>query len=112
MFSLSNEIILLIQNLFFLLFQISVDRQTNLSFLGLPAGMLQTYCNLVTKLRETLGSLPSDLVTLIQLAILWRSPQTNLSTREVQPSIAQATGLAERYLFHLTEKLDQSFYQL
>jgi hypothetical protein len=79
----------------------------NMSFLGLPPGMLQSYCNLVTKLRETLGSLPSDLVTLIQLAILWRVPQASgLSIREVQPSICQATGLAERYMFHLTEKLD------
>jgi hypothetical protein len=88
---------------------ITVDRQTNMSFLGLPSGMFPTYLSLVTKLRESLGCLPADLVNLIQLGILGKVGQPqNLSSREHHPEISQAGRLSERYLYHLTEKLDQS----
>jgi hypothetical protein len=73
--------------------------------------MLHTYLSLVTRLRESLGYLTPDLVTLIQLSILWKLPSNNtpnMSIRDEQPCINQAGALSQRYLFHLTEKLDQS----
>ena len=88
-----------------------MDRQTNLSFLGLPNGLLQTCANLVTLLRESLGStLPSDLVTLIQLCMLWKISPNNLTSRDAmqQSAVVQSANLADRYLFHLTEKLEKS----
>jgi hypothetical protein len=78
--------------------------------LGLPNGLLQTYANLVTRLKESLGSnLPKDVVILIQLCMLWKVSH-NLNTRDSlhQSPVVQAASLADRYLFHLTDRLEQS----
>jgi hypothetical protein len=90
------------------LFQITLDRQMDLSFLGLPTGMLHNYLALIAKLRESFGALPTDLVNLVQLAMLWSDPEPNNPGVEVHHAIGQAKSLSGRYIYHLTQKLDQS----
>ena len=86
-------------------FQINVDRNTNLSFLGLPSGMLHNHLDLVGKLREYLDPLPNDLVNLIQLALLWKADMT--LPMFVQHCITQSSRLSERYLYHLQNKFKE-----
>lgn len=88
---------------------ICVDRHQNLSFLGLPEGMLQSHLTMVTNLREALGTFPPDLLLLIQLAILWRVPDDFRDSSN--PLIMQAQVLFDRYIYRLNEKLSASVTQ-
>ena len=61
---------------------------------------------LVARLRESLATLPNDLVNLIQLAILWRATTSPVMT--LHHPINQAARLGERYQYHLAERFDQA----